>query len=90
MDDLDDQVKLINHMLNEYVNLSDDTYITRNTNLRDKDFYYDNKHLKESCIARFAANIKRALRAAYGIQHYKGHKTSLDRSLNSTPSHRNK
>ena len=27
---------------------------------------FDNKHIKQNCIARFAANLKRGLRKAYG------------------------
>ena len=38
--------------------------------MRDPDFFIedDNTHFKPSCIARFAANIKRALNQAYGRQ----------------------
>ena len=42
--------------------------------MRDPDFFYRNdpKHFKQSCIARFASNIKNALNQAYGKQrHYK-------------------
>ena len=89
MDDLDTNVKAVNTMLNEFVKWSDDTFITRNSNLRDQDFYYDNKHLKESCIPRFAANIKRALRAAYGIVQHKGQNLNSQRNNDDYPSNRN-
>lgn len=78
MDDLDIQVRAVNTLLNQYVNSSDDLYLTFNSNMRDPDFFYDNKHFKESCVARFAANIKRALNKAYGRQQ----RNNVDRKSN--------
>ena len=69
MDNLDAQVKATNTLLNQFVDRSESTYITMNSNLRDPDFFYDNKHFREESIGRFAANIKKALRSAYGIQY---------------------
>ena len=65
MDELDIEVKVTNTLLNQYVKRTEDTYITWNSNLRDPDFFYDTKHIKDTCIARFAANIKRGLNKAY-------------------------
>ena len=47
----------------------EDISIAWNSNLRNPDFFYDAKHMKDSCIARFAANIKRALNKAYDRQY---------------------
>ena len=75
MDNFDIQVKATNTLLNQYVDASDDLFITGNSNMRDPDFFMnnDNKHFNQACIARFAKNIKIALSQAYGIQqrHYK-------------------
>lgn len=72
MDDLDFQVQEVNTLLNQYIMRSNDIFIVRNGNMRDPDFFIpnDNKHFKQSCIARFAANIKRALNKAYGRERY--------------------
>ena len=71
MDSLDTQVKALNAMLNQFVEKSENLFITLNSNLRNPDFfkYPDPKHLRYECIGRFAANIKKALRTAYGILH---------------------
>ena len=79
MDAVDLKVKSINTMMNAYVKHSADLFIVRNSNLRDPDFYYDNKHIKQSCVARFASNIKRTLRLAYGVQDPRtAHHTSIE------------
>ncbi len=68
-DGLDREVKDCNKLLNDYVNVSETIFIARNSNLRDRKFFLpDGKHLKQNSIARFASNIKWALRRAYGIR----------------------
>ena len=68
MDDRDAEVKIANRLLNDFVRDQQDVFITRNGNLRRRSFFYpgDSKHIRRDCIARFAANIKYSLRAAYG------------------------
>ena len=68
MDNLDFQVQETNALLNQYIIRNSDIFLVHNGNMRDPDFFMpdDNKHFKQSCIARFAANIKRALNKAYG------------------------
>lgn len=65
----DDEVKVCNRLLNELVGNKEDVFIARHSNLRDPEgsFFYDEKHIKASCIGRYCANIKRALRKAHGI-----------------------
>ena len=70
MDGRDEQVKATNTLLREYVERCENTFLTRNSNMRDRDFFEDAKHFKESCIARFASNIKNSLCRAYGIERH--------------------
>ena len=74
MDERDSEVIIANSLLNEFVKESNDLFITKNGNLRKKKFFVpgDCKHLRIECIARFAANIKYSLRAAYGRKKYDG------------------
>ena len=68
-DDIDKEVRDCNKLLNEFVAASETTFITRNSNLRDRRFFLpDGKHLRLESIAKFASNIKWALRRAYGIR----------------------
>ena len=71
MDKLDAAVKATNTLISQYVDKTENTYIAKHGNLRDRDFYYDQKHLKESIIPRFAANIKRGINTAYGREYKK-------------------
>ena len=69
-DERDEEVlKCPNRMINSYVSSQENIYVAYHSNLRDDTFslFRDNKHIKESKIARFASNIKRAMRTAYGI-----------------------
>lgn len=69
MDDHDIEVKATNTLLNQYFQADATVYIARHNNLRDPDFFYDAKHLKQSIIPRFAANIKRALNRAHDMKY---------------------
>ena len=71
MDELDCQVQEANILLNELVESCENLFIVRNSNLRNQDFFNpdDPKHIRKTCIGRFAANIKIALRRAYGIKY---------------------
>ena len=69
MDAVDGRVQEANKLINQYVEGSQDLFVTKNNNLRNPDFFLeDGIHLNHTIIPRFASNIKRALRAAYGIQ----------------------
>ena len=67
LDDKDSEVKIINDLINTYGRENNDIFIAHHSNLRDRDFLYDAKHIRENCIARFAANIKIAIKKAYGL-----------------------
>ena len=84
MDQVDKRVEEVNRLLHQFVQGKADFYITRNSNLRNPDFYTDAVHLNHSIIPRFASNIKRALRAAHGMKEpdkglYKDTHKSYDR-----------
>ena len=69
MDHVDTRVKEANVLLRQYAQGFDNIFLTLNSNLRNPDNYFDDGiHLKHHIIPRFAANIKRAPRAAYGIK----------------------
>ncbi len=69
MDHIDGRVKEANELLDQYARCHDNVFLVKNSNLRNPDnFFADGKHLKHAIIPRFASNIKRALRAAYGIK----------------------
>ena len=69
MDAVDGRVQEANKLINQYVEGSQDLFVTKNSNLRNPDFFLkDGVHLSHTITPRFASNIKRALRAAYGIQ----------------------
>ena len=71
-DNRDEIVKEANVLINRFVENSDRVYVVRNSNLRNSNytFHEDNKHISSECIAKFAANIKHALRVAYGRRKY--------------------
>ena len=82
-EDLDKEVKECNELLNDFVKQSENTFIVRNSNLRDRKFFLDDgKHLKQNTIARFASNIKWALRRAYGIKWTNYTTNTTDRRYN--------
>ena len=68
-DERDEEVLKCNRMINSCVSSQANIYVAYHSNLRDDTFslFRDNKHIKESKIAKFASNIKRAMRTAYGI-----------------------
>ena len=72
MDGNDELVKEVNALINTFIESTDNTYIIRNSNLRHQKFFYhgDPKHIRRNCIGRYAANIKHALRVAYGRKKY--------------------
>ena len=72
MDKIDERVIEANLLLRQFASGKADLFITKNSNLRNPEFYMaDGIHLNHSIIPRFASNIKRALRAAYGITYQK-------------------
>ena len=72
MDKIDERVIEANLLLRQFASGKPDLFITKNSNLRNPEFYMaDGIHLNHSIIPRFASNIKRALRAAYGITYQK-------------------
>ena len=72
MDAKDELVKEVNALINTFIETTDNAYIIRNSNLRHQKFFYDGdpKHIRRNCIGRYAANIKHALRVAYGRKKY--------------------
>ena len=64
------EVKLCKRLLHERAQHTPELHIARHSNLRHPNGYFlrDAKHIKSSCIARFAANLKIALRKAYGLE----------------------
>ena len=69
MDQFDERVKEVNLLLHQFVHSKTDLFLTRNSNLRNPDFYSDDGyHLTHSITPRFASNIKRALRGAHGLK----------------------
>ena len=69
MDHIDERVKDVNRLFEQYVAGKQDLFLTRNSNLRNPDFYHpDGIHLKKTISARFANNMKIALRAAHGMK----------------------
>ena len=68
MDARDPAVIETNNMINEFSRDLEHIFVIKNSNLRDKKFFYqgDAKHIRKYCIGRFAANIKHTLRVAYG------------------------
>ena len=68
-DYIDARVKETNVLLQQFAQSYDAIFLTKNSNLRDsRNFFPDGKHLKHDIIPLFVSNIKRALRAAYGMK----------------------
>ena len=83
MDERDGEVITCNRLLNSYASGRENVFVAAHRNLRDERFFRDAKHIKEDKIAKFAANLKRALQEALGAnkqQHnrslYSGFSTS--------------
>lgn len=89
MDERDTQVEVTNTLLNQFLNRSENTFVVMNKNLRNPDFFEDAKHIRQSCIARFASNIKRALHKAYGTQPYKQNSGYVQRDREYVPARTN-
>ena len=68
-DPRDEEVKNYNGLLNDYTRDNADITIAIHENLRDPTWsmYYDSKHIHGQKIAKFAANIIRALKVSYKI-----------------------
>ena len=68
-DEKDSIVVECNQRLNELYSTDADIFIITQGNLRDDTYsrLYDTKHIHKNAIGLYAANIKRALRKAYGI-----------------------
>ncbi len=68
-DERDDQVVECNKALDNIYKSHPMVFLANQDNLRDNtySFLFDAKHIKSSKIGRFAANLKIALRKAYGI-----------------------
>lgn len=69
-DNRDVEVVSCNKLINEFGRSNENVYVAPHGNLHDEEntFLHDDKHIKKNCIARFAANLKRALRKAYGYE----------------------
>ena len=69
-DERDEEVIICNEMINDFARINKYVYLAKHSNLRDPNntFIHEVKHVKKMRIARFAANLKRALRAAYDIK----------------------
>ena len=64
------QVVELNQLLKDLCNVSDYLFLVDHSNLFNSnvnDILYDTRHLHRRVIPRFAGNIKRALRKAYGL-----------------------
>ena len=90
----DEVVKEANVMINRFVRDTSNLYIIRNSNMRNTNytFHEDNKHFAKECIAKFAANIKHALRIAYGRKKFvpsTQHQTAISRSYTGPTNHQN-
>ena len=68
-DSKDSEVKKCNNLVEEWIKSETNIYIAKHSNLRDSEWsmFADIKHIHQSAAPKFAANIKRALRAAYNI-----------------------
>ena len=88
MDKIDKRVEEFNVLVSQYVKGESNLFLTKNSNLRNPDFFLaDGIHLNHSITPRFASNIKRSLRAAYGIPNprYDNKSFSSQQSTNSFP-----
>ena len=66
-DDLDENIRVTNRTVQSEISYFNDVIHVNNDNLRNRELYFDRKHLNRSRGIRvFAANIKRAIRMASG------------------------
>ena len=68
-DDRDYEVVKYNNIMNDYVNEHEFLFLAKQSKLRTDDgrHYYDEKHITQYAIPIFVASLKRAMRAAYGL-----------------------
>ena len=68
-DEKDAEVKICNDLITDWANTQQYIYLARHNNLRDPEWtmFFDTKHIHRLAVPRFAANLKRVLREAYGI-----------------------
>ena len=64
MDNRDSEVKICNNMMNGFAKHRNNIFVVGHSNLRGSQFFHDTKHIKETKIPKFAANIKRTLHKA--------------------------
>lgn len=64
--DLNKDVMKVNKLLAELCENVDFLFLVNHSNLQDKFTLYDDRHIHKRVVPRFAANIKRTLRLAYG------------------------
>ena len=67
-DGKDKEVIKCNELIKEMAKNDDSIFVAFHSNLRDEDYFMftDVKHISRNAVPRFAANLKRALRSAYG------------------------
>ena len=82
-DKLDNQVKEVNYMINAYAKKCDDIFTVIHSNMRNPDFFSDERHFIKSIIPRFASNIKMGLKRAYGNMNTQYQKRESKEALNS-------
>ena len=68
-DSRDQEGQAFNELLNTYAEVHSDITVACHRNLRDPQWsmLYDQKHIRKEKVPKFAANLIRALKSAYGI-----------------------
>ena len=76
------EVIICNRLITEWAKDRVYIHLTKHINLRDPEWsmFHDAKHVDRNAIPRFTANLKKALRSAYGIAN-----TSYTRNHNHLP-----
>lgn len=66
----DQEVYKCNEVLNATLREMPSVFLVEQSNLRDGTWsmYHDTKHVKKSCIATFASNLKKGIRMSYGTE----------------------
>lgn len=85
-DERDNEVRACNCLIETNMSQLDYITVVNHDYLRNANgsYYYDEKHIHKNAIWRFAANIKRGLREAYGIT-FDGHKRKRDNTREREP-----
>ena len=70
-DKMDEEVLKCNSKILINIRSLENVFLVEQQNLRDPNWsmHHDVKHIKKRCIPKFAANLKKGLRLAYGIDH---------------------